>query len=468
MVETNSEWVAEAVWDGPYEDGDFDHTDLVFGTGIRIRGDALIIVSSGSTVDRLWYCHHEGMWQFSNSLPALLSVAGLELRDDYLNYSVDVDSIRHGLSEYKRTLPVTDGDVHTVFYSNLYFDGLTVKEIDKPTNTPDFKCYEDYSNYLVSAAKRLGDNLHDPCRETQIVPLATLSQGYDSTAAAVIATYAGCKKTVTISKSTSLWRGSDSGEVIAHALGVSCDVISRTAKHYPFEEAIWATSARAGTLNWSLFRYPEPLCVLFTGSYGDKVWARSHRKWADPFAGTTLSHGGIGEFRLFQGVFHCPVPFWGMRAYRKLQDISFTEEMGPWTLNTDYDRPIPRRISEEAGVPREAFGIRKKNTSTESAFLWPYSRDSQTSFRAYLQARGIKPPGFVMVSLFRWLAKLDNLIYGNIIRRFGLPDFGLRHRLGANFTPLLFQWANAELRKIYQARVVNNSQQNSKAGEMSI
>src|SRR2546427_8786426 len=32
----------------------------------------------------------------------------------------------------------------------------------------------------------------------------------------------------------------------------------------------------------------------------------------------------------------------------------------PWRLGSDYDRPIPRRILEEAGIPRRLFGNRKK------------------------------------------------------------------------------------------------------------
>jgi len=36
-VETTPEWFCEAVWDAAYEDGGFDRTDLVFGSGGRVR-----------------------------------------------------------------------------------------------------------------------------------------------------------------------------------------------------------------------------------------------------------------------------------------------------------------------------------------------------------------------------------------------------------------------------------------------
>jgi hypothetical protein len=35
-------------------------------------------------------------------------------------------------------------------------------------------------------------------------------------------------------------------------------------------------------------------------------------------------------------------------------------EMAPWSIGGEYDRPIPRRIVEEAGVERDSFGQSKK------------------------------------------------------------------------------------------------------------
>ena len=39
-----------------------------------------------------------------------------------------------------------------------------------------------------------------------------------------------------------------------------------------------------------------------------------------------------------------------------VRDITTSAEMRPWSIGGDYDRPIPRRALEEAGVPRELFG----------------------------------------------------------------------------------------------------------------
>jgi hypothetical protein len=39
--------------------------------------------------------------------------------------------------------------------------------------------------------------------------------------------------------------------------------------------------------------------------------------------------------------------------------------MAPWRLSNRYDRPIPRRLAEEAGVPRELFGQVKVGSTVE-------------------------------------------------------------------------------------------------------
>ena len=58
------------------------------------------------------------------------------------------------------------------------------------------------------------------------------------------------------------------------ALGMSCDEYDRSAREYPEEETIWAAIGEPYDLNLTLFRYPEPLTLLFTGYLGDVVWDR--------------------------------------------------------------------------------------------------------------------------------------------------------------------------------------------------
>jgi hypothetical protein len=447
MVETRGDWLAEAVWAGEFCAGDFDKTDLVFGTGIRCRGDNVTFVSSGSTLDRLWHCRHNGRQYVSNSLPALLAVAGLSLRDDY-DYATPMKTICGGLSAYRRVFATDSSSIHVVYFSNLSYDGEGLVEVRKPDESPDFTSYRDYTSFLLGCAKGLKENLCSPERQTPVATLTSVSSGYDSPAASVIARHAGCKDAVTFLKAASLWRGADSGQTIGHQLGLRVGALDATAAGYPLEETIWSVVGRPGVLNWTLFDYPEPLCCFFTGCHGDKVWARVGPELADVFEIPSVADLGIGEFRLFKGVFHCPVPFWGIRKLGQIRAISALPEMKAWTLGTAYDRPIPRRIAEEAGVSRELFGIRKKNTSSEAFFLWPYSPDAKASFARYVRGRGQYAPSRPTLAFLRFFTHWDSLMHKNITRRLGIRK-SLRHFLTLKGSTLLFQWANSVLKERY-------------------
>ena len=77
-VETRPDWFCEAVWDGDFEDGGFDRTDFVFGSGARRRPGGLRFVASGTSLDRLNVLERDGDVLVSNSLACLLAVSGTE------------------------------------------------------------------------------------------------------------------------------------------------------------------------------------------------------------------------------------------------------------------------------------------------------------------------------------------------------------------------------------------------------
>src|SRR3989475_12973001 len=76
---------------------------------------------------------------------------------------------------------------------------------------------------------------------------------------------------------------------------------------------------------------------------------------------------------------HDALPIW----------ISRSREMAPWDVDAGYSRPICRRILETAGVPREAFGVRKQTASVlffeRGDFLSP---PSLADFRSWLGRHG--------------------------------------------------------------------------------
>ena len=386
-----------------------------------------------------------------------MAVAGLSFIDEYEHYVRDVNSIVNGLKGYTRQIPCKEGELQIIYFNNLIWDGGDLVEVEKTDTAPCFDRFKTYSDYLMDNAVSLAKNMADASRCHLISPLVTISEGYDSSVAAVVARKAGCRQSVTISQSTSIWRGSDSGEGVAGYLGMKCSTCNRTARRYSMEESIWAVAGRASILNWTLFDYPENLCLLFTGPYGDKMWSRSRWEFSDPLQWTLPYMGGIGEFRLFKGIFHCPVPFWGMRHLKEIWEITLSQEMEPWSIPGGYDRPISRRIVEEAGVPRDVFGQRKKNTSHDEPLLWPYTPESAESFRCFLADRGMSSPGSLKILLRRKSASLAHLIESNLPGSFSARARRHRKKQMDKTANLLFQWGNIELIQQYQAGLDNIS-----------
>ena len=97
----------------------------------------------------------------------------------------------------------------------------------------------------------------------------------------------------------------------------------------------------------------------------------------------------MGELRLNLGFIQLPLPFMGARRKAEVIAITESEEMRPWRINTAYDRPIPRRIAEEAGIPRHAFGQSKY----ASVVIFPqpsvpYGKALRNEFFSYLELKG--------------------------------------------------------------------------------
>ena len=56
---------------------------------------------------------------------------------------------------------------------------------------------------------------------------------------------------------------------------------------------------------------------------------------------------------------HYPLPWCDYQRQHDIAEISTAPEMSGWRIDSVYDRPIPRRIVETAGIPRSEFGQAK-------------------------------------------------------------------------------------------------------------
>lgn len=448
MVEITESWAIEGVWDSSFADGDFDKTDLVFGSGVRVRPEGLYFVSSATGMDRLWFVEKGDSFYVSNSLPGLLKVSGLSLLDDYEFYSEDLVTVQvEGLNSYKPSIPSNGPDIRVVYYDNLFYDGNSLAKVQKENKAPDFKDYDSYKVYLRQTAELIGKNTASKDRGFPIDMLVGLSTGYDSVATAVVAKFAGCQKASSIVNANSFWRGSDSGEKIASYLGLECRLCRHEPKKYQHEVAVWAGVGRPGGRNLTVLEYPKPLCLFFSGGYGDVVWDRNIDAVVELKGGVNEM---IGEFRLIEGIFNCVVPWWGIQRINQIKAIGLMAEMAPWTLQNDYDRPVARRLVEEAGVPRGLFAQRKKDTSSNSPLWWPSTSGTRSSLNRYLKSIQVKTVSDKKVALYSIMSFALNLAYKNTVKRMGLKKWW-RPWLSFPGRKNLFVWANHTLREEYYA-----------------
>ena len=127
-------------------------------------------------------------------------------------------------------------------------------------------------------------------------------------------------------------------------------------------------------------------------------------------------------------------------------EVSQSAEMAPYTLGNDYDRPIPRRILESSGVPRELFGMRKK--AVASHYNLPKNLELR---RRFLRDIGRTPAfGLLYDTLNEGAYRLQRLaVYvlarGDRMRALGRHSTRLRFFKKINLRAEMYVWATRVL-----------------------
>jgi hypothetical protein len=124
----------------------------------------------------------------------------------------------------------------------------------------------------------------------------------------------------------------------------------------------------------------------------------------------------MSELRLVAGFIQLPLPFIGARNKPDIVRITESSEMDPWRLGNAYDRPIPRRIAEEAGVPRHLFGQSK----LASVVIFPrpsipYGTALRREFYDYLAQEKLMARSTVLLwPVVRWV---NSILMLKLVRR---------------------------------------------------
>jgi len=406
QVEIKDTWVCEGIWDGPFEAGNFENTDLIFGSGARASKDHLLFVSPGSTVDRLQVIQVDGGVLVSNSLICILSMVQEKVDPTSTIYLKFFESIVRGLDVYEHNLETLAGHIKLIYFHNVKWDGSNLIEVEKPNPIRKLDSFHAYREFLDSSLAKLSDNLSSKERSFPFQMIGTLSSGYDSPTTVVLAKPYGLTDVISFK----------------NARGGSADDGGRNAwQNRAMAEVPFISSDSKGEdVYFSSAEESLKGKVLITGFHGDKVWEKTNTK-LDPYIVRGDQSGlSITEYRLWVGFIHMPMPFFGIRQIQDINALNFGEDMKPWDIGGNYNRPICRRIVEEAGVSRSEFGMSKKAASVlfreRTSFLTTESRENflgwlRTNSKLWLRKNKLPPlwARFLLV-LLRPLFKMATLL----------------------------------------------------------
>ena len=360
----------EGAWSGAYIKMGFPHALTFTGSGAALTPDGVLFATPTHSLEPLYVLRAGQRLHCSNSLRHVLVSADDDIDPGYMFYDVDIMSLAFGTKRCTSRIPTRDRNYVTLHrYCNVVVGRNLALTVLPKRQRGAFRDYSDYRTFLNEQVLLTTENSADPRRSNRYTPLSTISTGYDSTAVSVIARAAGCRECVTFHTSD------DSGKQIGHILGLNVteyDPDAYQIRNDLPEAEFAATGAGGGGVVMTAWEQRLAGKMLLTGLYGDGAWERANGKGGVDMATWNSAGADLIYFRTRVGFLHLAVPSIGYSEFTSIQKIANSEEMRPWQLQRNhYDRPIPRRIVEEAGVPSELFGQRKKLAARSLRFCNP-------------------------------------------------------------------------------------------------
>lgn len=362
LVETFLEGFFEGAWDGDFAKGEFAQATNVFGSGGALVGDGMLFLGPSHTLEPLYIAETRNGTTISNSLAFLLRKAGLEFDLANDRYGRAFSEIVHGLEHTPQTIELDGGRLTLLYHHNLLLQPDGRAAVTPKPLPPSFPAFADYRDYLRTVVRSVFGNAGATGRSFRYAPIATVSSGYDSAASAVIARDCGCAESLSLS--TSSVGFPDSGRAVATALGMAHSDFERVegGGDPVLEAEFLATGMQGEDYVYAVFGERIAGRILVTGFQGGRIWSSS-----DPpnpnIKRSDLSGCSLGEFRLRTNFLHLPLAFIGIQRHADLHRISNAPDMRPYAIRRSYDRPLPRRILEGAGVDRDLFAQRKQGAS---------------------------------------------------------------------------------------------------------
>lgn len=275
-------------------------------------------------------------------------------------------------------------------YCNLVISSdLAFEEKEKSCEVP-FSTFDEYKTHMMEILGRIIQNALDEHRLTLYKLVTTISSGYDASAVSALVHEFGCNTALTFSSPEKYKE--DSGVRVAHYLGYE-RIIEGNGEAYRKNTDLWEAESAAGgdvgclvPLNTFEDVYKDSL--LFLGLKGDSIFGKDEPEANRNFDFISMSIAAEQnpEHYLRNNTIAISVPLILGYEWPSIYRISNSPEMKEFSVGGSYDRPIPRRIVEEKGVPRDAFGFKKKGAGFTFRFQPTLqsvqTKMSQTSFES--------------------------------------------------------------------------------------
>lgn len=466
-VETTPKFFVSGAWAGDFNSGDFSSSDLLACTGgctNKSKNGGVVFSSPLHLQEILYAVRMPCSFVISNSLAFLLSFLNLDLDTSYYDYEKDLCSILWGTIRRKKSIPLkNDYKVELYSCSNIEVDSQCNVNVNLRKSNFDFADFNSYLIQLQTQIRLLGRNANDPSRmHGGFGSIASISQGYDAPASAVLARELGCKDVVTLTDDPN-----DDGSLVANAIGYNI-VHHMSGNDYKSNTScLEAASCASGSFGGSVAFIADKALfrdkIFVMGDRGDSVWERNNPNANNDFDftfGNGLSQSGLVdiEFAIENRTLFLFPPLIGADHWIRIADISKSKQMMPWRVREHYDRPIARRIIEDAGAPRDCFGREKHGGGIAYHFDTPRRlayKMSPSSFRSFMTFR----KELKKHTIKRFVASIK-YFYGEYpayvnyaCAKAGLGIIRLKTKTSYHSSPLsqeLFLWGINEMKKRYQ------------------
>ncbi|MDZ7677416.1 MAG: hypothetical protein U5K29_02560 [Acidimicrobiales bacterium] len=358
-VETAPDHLFEGAWAGDFGAMDFRRSYSFTGTGLIVDGNDAVVVAPAHTTECAFSRQIGDHWWFSNSLPLLLHASGGRLDLGYLDYEPEAHSVWRGLNRYRHEIPLAQGPpARRHYYRNLVVDPTGSWREEDKDHPPHLPTYEAYRRFLTETTLEVTANADSTERTTTYRPITFCSAGYDSSLCSLLARDAGALEAITFETSRS-HRGDTGHEILRHLGYDTVHTVTDTEyRAYRDTELFLASGELGAGIFLNGISHHLRGTLAFAGYNGDNVWSRDASPTRE-LRRAPLPITNQNEFRIHTGFLSFCPSFLTAAVQPDIVEISNSTEMEPWSLGGDYDRPIPRRMLEERGLPRDSFGMHK-------------------------------------------------------------------------------------------------------------